>query len=186
MDTLHFVICKATEGKTYIDPDFAANWKFIRAKGLVRGAYHFYHSNDDPIMQAQHFLSAIKNIDSADIPPVIDIEEGGLEGVVDLVELENNLFLFLHYIEQKIKRKPVIYTDLSFADTYLTSSSFGEYPLWLAEYSGKDSPRMPKAWKGKKYAIWQKKDSYKIDSRNTDFDVFNGSGIELVDFIRRY
>ena len=186
MDTLHFVICKATEGNTYTDPDFAANWKFIRAKGLVRGAYHFYHHNDDPIIQAQHFLEAIKNIDSADIPPVIDIEEGSLEGVVDIAGLQNNLFVFLHYVEQKIKRKPVIYTDLFFADTYLNSSSFGDYPLWLAEYSGKNNPQMPRAWKGKKYAIWQKKDTYKIDSRNTDFDVFNGSGNELADFIRRY
>ena len=41
-DSLSFVICKATEGITYTDPEFQNNWKTIPEKGFIRGAYHFY------------------------------------------------------------------------------------------------------------------------------------------------
>lgn len=36
-----FVIAKATEGHTYLDPYYATNKKAIRAAGLIPGAYHF-------------------------------------------------------------------------------------------------------------------------------------------------
>jgi lysozyme len=53
LDSLSFVICKATEGVTYTDPLFSKNWKTIKARGFIRGAYHFYRSDDDPIAQVQ-------------------------------------------------------------------------------------------------------------------------------------
>ncbi len=186
MDTLHFVICKATEGKTYVDPDFAANWTFIRKRGLVRGAYHFYLTGDDPVRQAQHFLETVKDLDSTDLPPVVDVEDGSILRLVDTVTLPINLMLLLRYMQQVTGRRPVIYTDLYFANKYLLNDSFAAYPLWLAEYSGNSVPRLPVAWKRKGYAIWQKKDSYRIDSKHTDFDVFNGSGDKLVEFIREH
>ena len=43
-DSLGFIICKATEGITYTDPDFSYNWKNIKEKSFIRGAYHFYRS----------------------------------------------------------------------------------------------------------------------------------------------
>jgi GH25 family lysozyme M1 (1,4-beta-N-acetylmuramidase) len=186
MDTLHFVICKATEGKKYVDPDFVANWTFIRKRGLVRGAYHFYLTGDDPVRQAQHFLETVKDLDSTDLPPVVDVEDGSILRLVDTVTLPINLMLLLRYMQQVTGRKPVIYTDLYFANKYLLNDSFAAYPLWLAEYSGNSAPRLPIAWKRKGYAIWQKKDSYRIDSKQTDFDVFNGSGDKLVEFIRQH
>jgi lysozyme len=38
---ISFVIAKATEGHTYIDPYYWANKKAIKAAGLIPGAYHF-------------------------------------------------------------------------------------------------------------------------------------------------
>ena len=186
MDTLHFVICKATEGVDYVDPDFFSNWHLIRRKGLVRGAYHFYQNSDDPIRQAEHFIAMIRDLDSLDLPPVLDIEEISLKGPLKSAGLKNNLLLFLEHVAQRTKRKPMIYTDLFFADTYLNSSAFSDYPLWLAEYSGNNRPRLPQAWKGKQYVIWQKKDNYKIDSHNADFDVFNGNDSALFAFLQKY
>jgi GH25 family lysozyme M1 (1,4-beta-N-acetylmuramidase) len=183
MDSLHFVICKATEGKKYVDPDFATNWAFIRKKRLVRGAYHFYLTNDDPVRQAEHFLGTINGFDSTDMPPVIDVEDGSIVRLIDTVTLKVNLLLMLRYIEQATGRKPLIYTDLDFADKYLVNNSFADYPLWLAEYSGNAVPRLPVTWKRKGYVIWQKKDSYRIDSKRTDFDIFNGSGDKMIQFI---
>lgn len=37
-----FTFVKATDGITWTDPEFAANWSAAKAAGLLRGAYHFY------------------------------------------------------------------------------------------------------------------------------------------------
>ncbi len=58
-DSLGFIICKATEGETYVDPDFQKNWGQITKDGFVRGAYHFYRSVDNPVSQANFFAKTI-------------------------------------------------------------------------------------------------------------------------------
>ena len=40
-DGFQFAIIKASEGGTFVDPDFASNWAAAKAAGLVRGAYCF-------------------------------------------------------------------------------------------------------------------------------------------------
>jgi lysozyme len=51
-----FAFIKATDGITWTDPDFATNWSGATAANLLRGAYHFYETDDDPTAQAQNFL----------------------------------------------------------------------------------------------------------------------------------
>lgn len=57
---LDFGIAKATEGTTWSDPTFAANWANLHAAGIPRGAYHFLHPSLDPVAQAQFFLRAVE------------------------------------------------------------------------------------------------------------------------------
>src|ERR1700755_2729971 len=38
---ISFAFIKATEGKTYTDPEFGTNWRHAKALGIVCGAYHF-------------------------------------------------------------------------------------------------------------------------------------------------
>jgi len=77
-DKLSFIICKATGGDHYIDPDFRTNWRDIKAKGFIRGAYHFYLCVDNPKTQAEHFCATISDIGPNDIAPVLDIEQGSM------------------------------------------------------------------------------------------------------------
>lgn len=56
-----FAFAKATEGASYSDPTFAANWKAMQAAGLVRGAYHFGHTNADAVQQATRFVQTVQN-----------------------------------------------------------------------------------------------------------------------------
>jgi lysozyme len=183
-DGLSFVICKATEGETYTDPDFANNWEAIRKKNLRRGAYHFYHSDDDPVKQAQFFVQTLQGLANTDISPILDIEGGGINGSISVVNLQNDLLQFLTQVEQQSKRRPVIYTGLDFANKYLSNSVFTRYPLWIAEYSGNARPELPQVWKEKGYIIWQRSPAYTIDSDTTDFDVFNGNKGSLYRFIQ--
>lgn len=73
----------------------------------------------------------------------------------------------------------MIYTNTGFADQYLMNNVFSKYPLWLAAYSNTKNPQLPFVWKKKGYKIWQKQDSYFIDSHVYDFDVFYGKKTDL-------
>jgi len=178
-DSLHFIICKATEGSSYVDPDFHSNWKVIKSKGFIRGAYHFYKFDTDPVTQANHFAKQISDIDFSDIAPVVDVEEGSLSSSIDAQKMHTDLQTFLTTIEASLKRKPIIYSNTSFANQYLTNSTFGEYRLWLADYT-KGNPDVPNAWKESGYLIWQKSSNYHERSVTTDFDLYHGKLNELV------
>ena len=123
-DTLTFVICKATEGLTIIDPDFKNNWTNITQKGFIRGAYHFYHCGDDPVKQAAHFLSAVDSFSRTDFPPIVDFEETSIASNCPTAQVQKNLLIFLNQLEQKTGRKPVIYTDNNIGSRYLANALF--------------------------------------------------------------
>ncbi|VAW65388.1 hypothetical protein MNBD_GAMMA11-2343 [hydrothermal vent metagenome] len=178
---LTFIICKATQGLDYIDPDFHKNWKNIKEKGFIRGAYHFYMAIDDPVVQAEHFAELINDIDDNDISPIVDIEQSSLSKNTDKTKIQLDLLMFLDALESKFSRKPLIYTNYTFAQEYLNNPELSEYKLWLAEYSGRGEPLIPEIWEKTGYKIWQKSNSHTIDSIETDFDVYIGSKQGLVD-----
>lgn len=182
-DTLTFVICKATEGLTMIDPDFTTNWSTIDQKGFIRGAYHFYHCADDPVKQATHFISTVKAFEKEDFPPIIDFEESSIDKTCDVRQIQSNLLVFLKQVESKTGRKPILYTDNNTGAKYLDNQAFLEYPLFIADYQNGNTPRLPGTWKNKGWTIWQKSESYKIHSTTDDFDIFNGGMEELNRFI---
>ena len=183
-DSLSFVICKATEGVTYTDPLFLNNWKTIKEHGFLRGAYHFYRSNDSPLDQANFFIKTIADIEKTDIPPVIDFEEGGIDASQSVEEIQSSLKIFINEIEKGIKCNPIIYTDVNTGNKYLNDVYFSKYTLWIANYNGKEKPNLPEIWKNKGWLIWQKNSTYKIDNQENDFDVFNGNLSELKEFIK--
>ncbi len=185
-DSLGFVICKGTEGNTYVDPDFETNWATIEEKGFIRGVYHFYRSDDDPETQSSNFLSILGDLDATNFSPMVDVEGGGIDASQSVETVQNDLLSFLQIIEEKTGRTPIIYTDVSEGDKYFSSDAFAKYPLWIADYSGEEEPRMPGVWANTEWTLWQKMDDYLIGSVENDFDVFNGSLVELQKFIKNY
>lgn len=182
-DSLTFIICKATEGATFVDPDFKNNMNTIKSKQVLCGAYHFYHTNLDPEQQAIHFWNTIGTFkDEIHLAPVVDIEDGSMpKGTkANATKIQQDLKTFLNKLEQLCGRQPMIYTGYDFGAAYLTDKAFEQYALWLAEYTGANEPKVPATWQGKGYKIWQKKDNYTIHSTQNDFDVYYGTKAELV------
>ena len=179
-DSISFIICKATEGTTLVDPDFDSNWEIIRNKKCILGAYHFYQSDDNPLEQATHYLSTVKANGTTDMVPIVDIEQGSLPASIPTEQgpLQKNFLLFLKAVEKTCHCIPMIYTNSGFANYYLQDTVFAHYPLWLAAYT-KGDPPVPTAWKKKGYKIWQKKNSYQVETRVFDFDVFYGKKKDL-------
>jgi len=178
---IDFVICKATQGLTYVDDRFEQNWVMLKQEGYVRGAYHFFDAAEDGQQQALHFMKTVSGITDADIAPVVDIEGASLQALSENTVEQNTalikkgLFQFLAILEKHYGRKPIVYTNYTFAQKYLSNKKFADYPLWLAEYSSETQPNIPTAWQARGFKIWQKSESYKLDSTELDYDVFYGT-----------
>lgn len=171
---IQFIICKATQGTTFLDPDFRSNWREIRQKGFIRGAYHFYDNSADPIQQAAFYGRHISDMDASDIPPILDIEQASLKIETSAQQLENEILDFLQHIEKLTGRKPMLYTNYAFAQQHLSNPALSQYRLWLADYNGKDKPSIPDLWKNTGFSIWQRSDNYHTDAEQTDLDVVFG------------
>jgi lysozyme len=173
-DTIKFILCKATQGIHYVDPDFRTNWREIQQKGFLRGAYHFYDCKYSPKAQAEFFASMIHDLESNDISPVLDIEQGSMVKDVSGNQMQSDVLVFLEVLKNKLGRSPIIYTDYAFAQQYFNDEKIAQYDLWLAEYNGKSQPRIPSLWKDKGFLIWQRSDSYHTLSEQVDLDVTFG------------
>jgi lysozyme len=187
-DSLYFVICKATEGTNITDANFANNWSILKSKKVIRGAYHFYHNDQDPKQQAQYFTKTIMEnyfLNAGQLPPVLDIENSSMDGnSSDLKTVQQNILTFLNEVQKITGRIPMIYTNKSTGNKYLNDKAFAAYPLWIAAYTSELTPSsIPTAWNNE-WKVWQRSESYSYQGANFDFDVFNGSRLELRKFIQ--
>lgn len=183
-DTIHFVFVKATGGVRFIDPEFYNNWHGTREAGITRGAYHFYYASDDAKDQAEHFIKIVESLKPDDLPPVLDLEipDGAQKDAI----IEGAL-VWLKLVEQKLGRKPVIYTGHTFANQYLTDERFSDYALWIAEY-GVQTPSVPTTWKDEGWKLWQHSQNGTMEGMtgSVDLSLFNGSLSDLQSFIKQY
>ncbi len=179
---LSFSIAKATEGLTVQDADFQANWTGMKQNGLVRGAYHFFHSLDDGTSQADYFLAQVGTFETGDLPPFLDWEviDSGDTAAHSITEAQ----AFIDEIQAKTGLTTIIYTYPSFWTSAPPNglggpSQFGVYPLWFANYV--TCPDIPSPWTG--WLFWQYTSSGTVNGMNCpgacDLDEFNGDLSQL-------
>jgi lysozyme len=165
---IDFAFAKATEGTSFVDPDFSANWTGMKSAGVIRGAYHFYDAGVDPTQQAMHFLSelqAVGGIQAGDLPPVIDFE---------VSDTNANVCTMASALQAGTGLKPIIYTSSNYAGSFTTDCSA---TLWVANW-GVSCPSLPSAWTG--WMFWQTADTE--PNSGGDADEFNGSLAQLQSF----
>ncbi len=129
------------------DPAFDEHWQAMKDTGMVRGAYHFYVTEDDPGEQARFFIDNV-TLEAGDLAPVVDVE---LIGHGTQPGLAERLKTYLGIVEGHYSVRPIIYTAPDFWDQHFTDE-FGDYALWIAEY-GVDAPRLPSGWQA--WHLWQ-------------------------------
>lgn len=163
-----FTFVKATDGQDYVDPTFAQNWEGAKAAGLLRGAYHFFRAEDDPVTQATWFWQTVGA--PGELPLVVDVEETMEQPASTVV---SGLARFLDSLQQWTAKPPMIYTAPGFWNS-LGTSAFGGYPLWVAEY-GVSQPVIPAGWKT--WDFWQFSETGQVPgiTGDVDLDVFSGS-----------
>ncbi len=165
---LKFVILRATMGNRSKDKNFDEFWTLAKKHNLVRGAYHFYRPDEDPVMQANNFLESVK-LEEGDLVPVLDIEKIPLR--YSREKLIENLKIWCRIVEEKYGEKPIIYTYYHYYRDNL-QDEFNDYPLWLANYNDVPEPAPGADWK-----MWQFTEKGIVYGINTkvDLNVFNGN-----------
>ena len=171
-----FAFVKATEGVDLADPAFSENWRAMKAAGVVRGAYHFYVTEDDPDQQAEFFISNV-SLEPGDLAPVVDVE---LLGHDTQPGLAGRLRRWLELVEAHYGIRPILYTSPNFWDQNL-DDTFGIYPLWVAEY-GVEAPRLPAGWQS--WALWQYQADAEVPGVESGADLNRlGQDIDLSAFL---
>jgi GH25 family lysozyme M1 (1,4-beta-N-acetylmuramidase) len=168
-----FAMVKATESTNVTDPMFGTNWAGMKSAGIVRGAYHFFHADEDAVAQATFFMQTVGSLEPGDLPLVLDLEtkNGQTEATV-----ASRAATFLDTIKVATGKIPMVYVSPSFLTDY---TPIGESTLWIANW-GVACPNVPAPWST--YAFWQSSDNGTVPgvpSAAVDIDSFNGTLAEL-------
>jgi len=164
---LEFVVMRATMGNRNADKNFDEFWASAKEHNLIRGAYHFYRADEDPVIQANNFLDNVK-LESGDLPPVLDIEK--IPKTKSNEKLIEDLKVWCKIIEETYGVKPIIYTYYYYYKDFLRGE-FDDYPIWLANYNDVPAPSPEDQWD-----FWQFTENgivYGINSK-IDLNIYNG------------
>ncbi|MDP2341992.1 MAG: GH25 family lysozyme [Deltaproteobacteria bacterium] len=170
-----YAFIRVSDGSTFIDPRFEENWRGARAAGVKRGAYQFFRSNKDPIVQADLLLEHMGPLEDGDLPPVIDVESTDGQSKATIIAKVQR---WVDRVEAVLGVKPIIYTGPYFWQDQVGSRDFGEHPLWIAHY-GTDCPLIPAPWT--RYNFHQFTDSGRVNGipGNVDTNTFAGTRADL-------
>lgn len=166
-----FVICKATQGTTFVDPSCDRHYQIAKRLGLKLGVYH-YASGGDPVAEADFF---VRNI------------QGYIGEAILILDWEKNqngryhehaswCLRFLNRVKELTGVKPLVYMSASVIKAADWSSVVaGDYGLWVAGWpDNRDSWDIPEfRWDVSPwpfYALWQ----YTSSGGRLDRDVFMG------------
>ena len=174
-----FIIIKATEGKSYVDPSCDTFFQQALNLGKKLGVYHFANNSDNTAEEeANWFIENTKGYIGKAIP-ILDWEDNVKSDVAWAKE-------WLDRVAEAYGCKPLIYMSESTVNSYDWSSvANANYGLWVAKYRDKEADynydmsnagKSPAVNYWKFYALWQWTDAGRLDGYNgpLDCDVFYG------------
>ncbi len=142
---------KATQGISYVDPQFAQNWRGMKSAGFkYKGAYHYLEPDGNCTEQAKFFYTTILSIDpdfSFDTDFLaLDVEEPNSGSAKDYQKCLSD---FLEWLPVTF-----IYTSQPFFDSICSSTDcclstvfyFDCTSLWVVDYQSVSIPKLPYCW----------------------------------------
>ena len=141
-----FAGVKFTEYSTaglYTNPDALADWAALKAAGHGRIAYLFGHASTSASRTVSEFLAVLKPVLATGDAVALDLE------VNDSLP-PNRVAAWgcdvLAALRSELGRRPLLYTDISFALAGNCAGMAG-YPLWISDPSSPaGKPRVPLPW----------------------------------------
>jgi GH25 family lysozyme M1 (1,4-beta-N-acetylmuramidase) len=175
-----FAYIKATEGTTFVNSYYNADYQAARDNGLRVGAYAFGRPDlGDPAGQANHLMdTSLWTVDSQTLIPFLDVEWPyaaiKLNACWGLTPAQMTAWIhgFLDTVQGRIGRLPMIYTNTNWWNPCTGNDpSFGSYALDLAGYTSSPPP-LPAGWRN--FTLWQYGAGLSSAVGNYDKDVYNG------------
>ena len=180
---VRFVYAKATQGVGFKDAKFADFWTALGAlpaeRKVLRGAYHFLSSGDDPVAQADSFLKLLDEnggLQPGDLPPVLDLEwdiaaKNGPDRWSGHTPdaILNAVTAWLSRVKDKTQRIPIVYTARAWwRERNIPEEKFavlGDYRVWIADYSNSsralETPAVPN---NGAFHLWQFSETAKLST----------------------
>ncbi|MFD4629677.1 glycoside hydrolase family 25 protein [Streptomyces sp. NPDC058284] len=144
-DGLSFVMIKATEGRSYVNPKMPAQVKCARDAGCVVGFYHFLWPGNITA-QAAYFVS--KAPEKAGDLLAVDWERTGDGTVASNAEKDR----FIREVKRlRPSHRVLLYANRDFWLNRDTTSYAGD-GLWIADYVTAGKPRIQAKWTIHQYA----------------------------------
>jgi GH25 family lysozyme M1 (1,4-beta-N-acetylmuramidase) len=187
-----FAYVKATEGTTYLDPQFAANYTGSANVGLKRSAYHFgLPDQASGVDQATFFVAhgGGWSNDGKTLPPALDIEYNPYSTAdwagwcYNRTPAQIRAWIndFITTVHAHAHRWPVIYTTRGWwshctgSNTTIPVNS----PLWIEPVASDAGgpPGMPAGWSAYTFYQWAHSGTFPGDQ-----DVFAGTVSQLAAF----
>ncbi|MEV0274398.1 MAG: hydrolase [Hamadaea sp.] len=185
---IQFAYIKATEGTSYKDSAFNANYTNAYYAGVIRGAYHFARPNiSSGATQANYLASngGAWSADSRTLPAALDLEanpySGGYCYGLSTSGMRSWIQDFLNTYKSRTTRYAVIYTTTSWWNTCTGSwtAPWANHPLWVARWASSAGtlPAGAPVW-----SFWQYTSSGSVSgiSGAVDRDYWNGDRTRLI------
>lgn len=144
-DGISFVFIKATEGESFVDPNFRLNYMKAGHAGLKRGAYHFFRFDRDGMSQALNLLKVLAGR-PLELGIAIDVEEQGNPEGIPRDSVVQRLQAFTDFLILNGQRV-TFYSNRAGYDKYLFEH-FRDYPLWICSFDEENA-------KAADWAFWQ-------------------------------
>ena len=186
---VEFATVKATRGLNVTDEYLTTDLPAAHTAGLAASPYHFYTGTaaNTGGAQADRFIAAVRatgytGTRAGDLPPVFDLErmDDGSGRCPPFATVADTK-AWLDKVQAAFGRKPIIYTQKSFLDDCMGSTTaFASYPLQLADYRQSiSSPPLPAG--STTWLMWQYTDAAIPDGipAPATGDVFNGTQADL-------
>ena len=149
-----FVYIKATEGTSYLNPDFSTQYALSYNHGFIRGAYHFARPDGaSGADQAKYFVAhgGRWSADGRTLPGALDLEQNYTDskhpcwGNADSFNIDWTK-RFLREYKTLTGRDAVIYTNMTFWQQCMgnTTAFKNTNPLWFASVGTPSS--VPGSW----------------------------------------
>lgn len=167
-----YVYIKATEGRSLFNKYYPNDLRQARKHGIAVGSYHFFTTSSTGAQQADHFLR-MAWIANNDLPPVLDLEptDAQIHKLGGDAALFRQVLIWLHKVEQKHHKRPVLYVGQLFVNNHLkhAPAELRNYDVWIARY-GEFKPYV-------KLLHWQLTPNGRVRGiqGEVDINVFNGT-----------
>ena len=186
-----FGYARSSEGVGFTDAQLSNNLTNGAAAGVLMGVYH--HATPtvaagDAVAEADYFVSVAGDaLRPGSLRPALDVSEGG--AAMGKPALSAWVNAFLDRVESTSGVEPIVYTNNSYATTYLDASVAANHDLWIARwstaYGDPNTTGSPPtgAWAGvgETWDVWQYSNAGPVPgvAGAVDRDVFNGDRAAL-------